>query len=226
MGILSNKISRDEVRPGDHIYSWRTTYTYAHHGIYVDDGQVIEFTHTPTAWTSLSKSSSSTKLPCRICRGRSKSGGVTSSCLDCFLGGGNLYRYEYNVSGAALLFKVRGGTCTLAASDPPEDVLYRANFLLRENGFGVYHVLENNCETFAIYCKTGLVSCKKNWLGSSGQATAFAAAVAVIALPGPGFCAYNVARLINDVGMPWRRKSGNDVIKVPVEELVATRKPA
>lgn len=32
MGILSNKIERDEVKPGDHIYSWRNAYIYAHHG--------------------------------------------------------------------------------------------------------------------------------------------------------------------------------------------------
>ena len=33
MGFLSNKIARDEVKPGDHIYSWRQAYVYAHHGI-------------------------------------------------------------------------------------------------------------------------------------------------------------------------------------------------
>lgn len=32
MGLFSNKISREEVKPGDHIYSWRTAYVYAHHG--------------------------------------------------------------------------------------------------------------------------------------------------------------------------------------------------
>lgn len=32
MGVLSNKIERDELKPGDHIYSWRAAYVYAHHG--------------------------------------------------------------------------------------------------------------------------------------------------------------------------------------------------
>lgn len=32
MGVLSNKIQRDQLRPGDHIYSWRHAYLYAHHG--------------------------------------------------------------------------------------------------------------------------------------------------------------------------------------------------
>lgn len=32
MGVLSNRISREELKPGDHIYSWRHAYIYAHHG--------------------------------------------------------------------------------------------------------------------------------------------------------------------------------------------------
>ncbi len=32
MGVLSNRVSKSQVSPGDHIYSWRSAYTYAHHG--------------------------------------------------------------------------------------------------------------------------------------------------------------------------------------------------
>jgi hypothetical protein len=32
MGVLSNRVSKSQVLPGDHIYSWRSAYTYAHHG--------------------------------------------------------------------------------------------------------------------------------------------------------------------------------------------------
>lgn len=32
MGVLSNKIEREQLKPGDHIYSWRSAYIYAHHG--------------------------------------------------------------------------------------------------------------------------------------------------------------------------------------------------
>lgn len=32
MSVLSNKISKDQLKPGDHIYSWRKAYVYAHHG--------------------------------------------------------------------------------------------------------------------------------------------------------------------------------------------------
>lgn len=32
MGILSNRVAKDDLKVGDHIYSWRSAYTYAHHG--------------------------------------------------------------------------------------------------------------------------------------------------------------------------------------------------
>lgn len=32
MEVLSNKIDREQLKPGDHIYSWRKGYIYAHHG--------------------------------------------------------------------------------------------------------------------------------------------------------------------------------------------------
>jgi hypothetical protein len=32
MGVLSNRVSKSQVSPGDHIYSWRSAYMYAHHG--------------------------------------------------------------------------------------------------------------------------------------------------------------------------------------------------
>ena len=34
MGVFSNKIDREQLNPGDHIYSWRQAYIYAHHGIF------------------------------------------------------------------------------------------------------------------------------------------------------------------------------------------------
>uniref|UniRef100_A0A7N2KXM6 Uncharacterized protein n=1 Tax=Quercus lobata TaxID=97700 RepID=A0A7N2KXM6_QUELO len=32
MGVVSNKIERENLKPGDHIYSWRLAYAYSHHG--------------------------------------------------------------------------------------------------------------------------------------------------------------------------------------------------
>ncbi|KAI4299691.1 hypothetical protein L6164_033125 [Bauhinia variegata] len=242
MGVLSNMIAREELKPGDHIYSWRLAYIYAHHGIYTGDGMVIHFTRgagqetgTGTLLDRLLVSSSPPQNidnPCPKCGEQTRlDGGVMASCLDCFLFGGKLYRFEYGVSSVFFLAKARGGTCTLASSDPPEDVLHRAMFLL-ENGFGVYNSFKNNCEDFAIYCKTSLLLVSSSSVGRSGQAASYvASAETVVSMPllslttcssglamvGYGIVSvgrYYVSRLRSDIGV--RR----DVSKVPVEKLV------
>lgn len=174
-----------------------------------------------------SSSPRSSENPCPRCGDQSKASGVISSCLDCFLSGCELYLFEYGVSTAIFVAKVRGGTCTLAKSDPVDHVLYRAKFLL-QNGFGAYDVFKNNCEDFAIYCKTGLLIFTSVSLGRSGQATSFvAAATAVVSSPlrfmttsFPGLAVvgcgiYCLSRLVSDIGV--RR----DVTKIPVETLVS-----
>lgn len=234
MGVLSNMIERDDLKPGDHIYSWRTAYIYAHHGIYVGDGMVIHFTRaggqetgTGTFLDRILFSSSTTNTPvqCERCGDQSRLYGVISSCIDCFLGGGNLYLFHYKVSPAFFIAKARGGTCTLAASDASDDVLHRATYLLN-SGFGSYNIFGNNCEDFAVYCKTGLIVKTRFSVGRSGQLTSLTAAVNAIAssplrflTTGPAGLAvvasvmYTSGRYVADVGV--RR----DVIKIDVERL-------
>lgn len=237
MGVLSNRIRRDEVKPGDHIYSWRHSYLYAHHGLYVGSGKVIHFTrgegHEIGIGTVLdriifsSSPSNPSGSPCPICGDQSSASGVISSCIECFLSGGELYVFQYGVSPSYFLAKARGGTCTLANSDPAEDVLHRAEYLL-QNGFGVYHIFNNNCEDFTIYCKTGLLIFTTVSVGRSGQAASFlAAATAIVSSPlrfmSTGFTGlalvgcgiYCISRIVSDIGI--RR----DVMKIPVERLVA-----
>ncbi|KAM1061214.1 hypothetical protein FF1_025729 [Malus domestica] len=235
MGVLSNKIRRDLLKPGDHIYSWRRAYLYAHHGIYVGEGKVVHFTRgagqeigTGTVLDRFLVSSSPSHSPDNPCLNCDQStlDGVMSSCIDCFLSGGDLYLFEYGVTPAFFVAKARGGTCTLARSDPPEDVLHRASFLL-QNGFGSYDIFKNNCEDFAIYCKTGLLVFTSISVGRSGQAASFvAAATAVVSSPlrfmttsftglgAVGCGMYCVSRLVSDIGI--RR----DVRKVSVERLI------
>ncbi|XP_039160382.1 uncharacterized protein LOC120289493 [Eucalyptus grandis] len=244
MGVLSNEIKRDQLKPGDHIYSWRHFYLYSHHGIYVGKGKVIHFTrgagHEIGRGTVLDRiiSSSCPSPPvgtqCRICGDQSRLDGVISSCIDCFLSGGNLYLFEYGVSRAFHLASARGGTCTLAKSDPAEDVLHRAFYLL-QNGFGGYNLFKKNCEDFAFYCKTGLLVVTASSGGRSGQAAAFQAAstavgssplrylttrVTGLAVGGlavdslVSYGRYCISRLVSDIGFH------HDVVKVPVERLV------
>ncbi|KAL5786623.1 hypothetical protein ACOSQ2_009015 [Xanthoceras sorbifolium] len=241
MGLLSNGIDREELKPGDHIYSWRQAFIYAHHGIYVGQGKVMHFTQGPAGQDNngvfiISSSSPPQFLddhPCPRCGGgdtsRLNGAAVVLSFIDCFVSGGvDLNLFEYGVSQSYFLAKVRGGTCTLATSDPPEDVLHRANVLL-ENGFGFYDVFKNNCEDFAIYCKTGLlVIPTTSRAGQSGQAASLGAAamgiissVACLATRFRGLVAvssgvyYCLSRLASDIGVR------SDVAKVAVERLVA-----
>lgn len=189
-------------------------------------------TGTPTIVDNLFKSSTSsfdTDIPCPGCGACNQTmiDGVISSCLDCFLSGGELHLFEYDVSKIHFLAQARGGTCTLACSDLTEEVLYRA-FYLRKNGFGAYHYFKNNCENFAVYCKTGLLVTINGNVGGggSGQVASYTAAVNSIAsiplrfvnksfygmvLVSCGMYCYR--RLVSDIGF----RSG--VTKVPVEKI-------
>ncbi|KAK0601469.1 hypothetical protein LWI29_024565 [Acer saccharum] len=241
MGLMSNKIDRQKLKPGDHIYCWRKAFIYAHHGIYVGNRKVIHFTQGPAGQENGSVIISSclpdpkmSDVPCPQCGDHKTSfnNGVILSCIDCFLSGGELKLFEYGVSRAYFLADVRGGTCTLAASDPPGDVLHRANILLK-NGFGDYDMFKNNCEDFAIYCKTGLlVIIPSTRGGQSGQAASFEAAsglivssLALLTYKFKGVAAvssgvyYCYSRLNSDIGVR------SDVAKVPVESLVPPPPP-
>uniref|UniRef100_J3MV04 LRAT domain-containing protein n=1 Tax=Oryza brachyantha TaxID=4533 RepID=J3MV04_ORYBR len=52
MGLLSHRVERSEVKPGDHIYTWRAAFTYSHHGIYVGGSKVVHFTRKKEAGAS------------------------------------------------------------------------------------------------------------------------------------------------------------------------------
>ncbi|OMO68567.1 hypothetical protein COLO4_29573 [Corchorus olitorius] len=203
-------------------------------GIYVGNNTVIHFTRrgeevgTGTVLDLLLVSSgpARSQVQCPTCIPPVEGHGVVSSCLDCFLAGGILYRFEYAVSPALFIAKARGGTCTLAVSDPDDVVVHRANYLL-ENGFGCYNVFKNNCEDFAIYCKTGLLVLDQITIGQSGQAVSIIGGPLAAVLSSPlrlvttniyGMAAtavgvYCASRYAADIGM--RR----DAVKIPVEDL-------
>lgn len=176
----------------------------------------------------LSSGPNRSQITCPTCTQQEDGHGVVSSCLDCFLAGGDLYRFEYSVSLALFLAKVRGGTCTRAPSDPDEIVLQRAMHLLN-NGFGCYNVFGNNCEDFAIYCKTGLLVPDQGVIGQSGQAVTIVGVPlsAVLSLPLRlvttnvyGIAANSVVvycsnRFAADIG------NRRGVIKVNVEDLTS-----
>lgn len=171
----------------------------------------------------------STSTPCPTvpdCGFRQPNSGVVLSCLDCFLRNGSLYCFEYDVSPTVFLTRIRGGTCTTALHDPPETVIHRAMYLL-QNGFGNYDVFRNNCEDFAMYCKTGLLIVDKQGVGRSGQASSVIGAPLAamlssplkLLMPSPVGVAtvtagiYCMSRYATDIGVR------SDVVKVGVEDL-------
>lgn len=204
-------------------------------GIYIGDDMVIHFTRaagqeigTGTFLDKLLFSSSPTPTGtiCERCGDQTKLHGVIRSCIDCFLAGGNLYIFEYAVSPSYFIAKARGGTCTLAVSDSPEDALHRAKSLLDE-GFGIYSLFKNNCEDFAIYCKTGLLVETAYSIGRSGQLASWTAAASTVMSSPLRFLTtsptglvvvagtmYSISRYVADIGI--RR----DVVKIPVERLI------
>ncbi|KAH7538372.1 protein LEAD-SENSITIVE 1 [Ziziphus jujuba] len=150
MGYISNRISKEKLQSGDHIYCYRYLHTYSHHGIYVKENNKDRVIHLNTK-----------PKTCKNCRGEQqaeekKGGGiVVKTCLDCFLDGHGLFLYEYQVSVPNFLVQVPG-TCTTGPADDPRTVVDRAYKMHKTNGFGAYDLLNNNCETFAVYCKTGI----------------------------------------------------------------------
>ncbi|KAH6769209.1 hypothetical protein C2S51_014545 [Perilla frutescens var. frutescens] len=197
MGLLSHKVKRSDLEPGDHIYVYRAGGTYSHHGEYVGNDMVVHLSLDK-------KSSASSSCSCSLslwghgCGFRKDGSAVTMTCLDRFLNNGSLCRYEYGVSKVVFtMVKHRPGTCTMAESDDAEKVIHRAKYLL-ENGFGNYNFLRNNCELFALYCKTGLlISYHRRptpTVGGSGQATAaFLVPTGVVTFGHTGFMATAIA---------------------------------
>ncbi|KAH6777681.1 hypothetical protein C2S52_006724 [Perilla frutescens var. hirtella] len=252
------KVDRSELQAGDHIYVWRLGFIYSHHGIYIGKDKVVHLTQRWNLRTSSHSSSTSfrstyldnpnavvvnreleyggKKTKNRVSQVRKKGQkknqrtGVILSSLDSFIRNGSLYRYEYGVSRGAFIAKLRGGTCTTANSEPPEVVINNAKYLLR-NGFGKYDVIKNNCEDFALYCKTGILLRGQESRGGSGQASsALSVPVAVIhSLALLGFvsspaCLVAAAAVIHafnkystDVGVR------DDAVKVKVEEMAKFR---
>ncbi|PON39023.1 LRAT-like domain containing protein [Trema orientale] len=230
MGLLTNRVEISEIKPGDHIYTYRAVFAYSHHGIFVGGSKVVHFRPERNLNSSEASSADSyDSMSCPTfpdCGFRQPNSGVVLSCLDCFLRNGSIYCFEYGVTPSVFLAKVRGGTCTTAVSDPPETTIHRAMYLL-QNGFGNYDVFQNNCEDFALYCKTGLLIMDKLGVGRSGQASSVIGAplAAILSsplkllMPSPVGVAtvtagmYCMSRYATDIGVR------TDVIKVAVEDL-------
>ncbi|XP_071727542.1 protein LEAD-SENSITIVE 1-like [Rutidosis leptorrhynchoides] len=225
MDLISQKIETSALQEGDHIYTWRRVKTYSHHGIFVEKDIIIHFLSTTNVAGGISSVSSFSKNAlCSMSHyGVEKvaGSGIRMCCIDCFIKKGKLYRFKYEASREFLLAKLRGGTCTTATPDTPGDVIARAIYLF-ENGYDKYHLLKNNCEDFALYCKTGLWSTDADNKGKSSQAVMVRKAddehghkskklVKRLKNVFPKYC---LKRMNNDLG------NRQDVVKIDLTELL------
>jgi hypothetical protein len=117
-------------------------------GIYIGDGKAIHFVGPKAG-------------PTRACKkcgfSRNTGHGVVETCLECFLDGGFLCRYNYNVP--RMILSITSHTmcpnCTTTErSKSRSEIVETAKEKLKE-GFGKYNLLSNNCEHFATFCSTG-----------------------------------------------------------------------
>ncbi|KAM5557873.1 protein LEAD-SENSITIVE 1 [Rosa sericea] len=149
MQRIINKIDKESLERGDHIYCYRKGYLYSHHGIFIGEDRVIHFNRTKEGNTSRRVK------PCQKCGvDKNHLRGVVKSCVDCFLNGRSLRRFRYGVSHRRFATN-NVGTCTTGDPDSPDVTISRANDLFNKKDFGDYDLVQNNCETFAVFCKTG-----------------------------------------------------------------------
>lgn len=52
MGLLSQRVEKTEIKPGDHIYTWRAVYTYSHHGKKSHGGRPLLAPSTCSSWNA------------------------------------------------------------------------------------------------------------------------------------------------------------------------------
>ena len=139
ISFYSHAIERYQLKPGDHIYAYRAYGLYQHHGIYIGKPgrDVIHFSGTQS--TGKSK----------------KTARVRVSTLGEFLAGYELRLVIYGEKRGKKLFK-RDGTSHKMVSRPASEVINTAEDLaLHPKKWKEYNLVINNCEKFAMYCKTG-----------------------------------------------------------------------
>uniref|UniRef100_A0A6N2MVS9 LRAT domain-containing protein n=1 Tax=Salix viminalis TaxID=40686 RepID=A0A6N2MVS9_SALVM len=223
MGLLSNRISKESLKPGDHIYSWRTAYIYAHHGIYIGDDKAWPRSRNRDCAGYPLVELSASPLHCPLSQLHyaarwSWGHRLMPQLLPC---------WWHLVSGLSMLSallsflqKCEAEPCTLAVSDSNDNC-----GLIEQNTFLKMDL--NNCEDFAIYCKTALLIVDQGTMGQSGQAASIIGGPLAAVLSTPmrlvttniyGMAAtavgvYCASRYAADIGM--RR----DVVKVSAEDL-------
>ncbi len=122
------------VARGDHIFCFRTL-KYTHHGIDCGDGTAIHFTGEPIAKSDAE---------------------IRKISLGEFADGAEIFVVKYEPQ--EYVVRKRDGMVSTKVPLAPEQVVAHAYSRLGESGYSVF---KNNCEHFAVWCKTGIPDCKQ-----------------------------------------------------------------
>ena len=137
----NHKIDPVRLEPGDHIYAYRFLGFYHHHGIYI--GTNAQGIHIVIHFTGDRGMNSFDSI---------SSAKIRRSPLDEFLNGKKLRLVSYNDDSIL----TRTGTTQEGKCLPAAEVVRTAEYYAENpKEWKKYNLLENNCEKFAIYCKTG-----------------------------------------------------------------------
>ena len=142
---ISHDISKEDLKPGDHIYCYRAGFTYSHHGIYIGeaDCEVIHFSGEDDSLASKHGSDDIKKGAC-----------IRKCTLEEFTKGRTIRLVAYGVPWYSVKKRI---SIKWEQSQSPAVVIKTAKkYLENPEKWGEYDLIENNCETFAAYCKTGI----------------------------------------------------------------------
>ena len=138
VGYFSHAVSREDLEPGDHIYCYRVLGAYSHHGIYTGKPKREVIHMSGPVGGRKSKSSIM----------------IRAVTLVEFIDGRQLRIVAYNASELTKIFK-RSASCSRAPSVPAYKAIEQAEYYLKYPLlFGEYNALTNNCDLFAVFCKT------------------------------------------------------------------------
>ena len=185
VGYIFHSCSVDDLKPGDHIYCHR--FLYSHHGIYIGERgcEVIHFSadekgslekkkgridrKTMEEITQLTReleqlpedSERAKEIRQRldeIHNNHERLVCIKSTTLDKFCNGDSVRLVSYNSNGIKKVLKfVRSSCHTVKAMPPSETIKLAKHFLHHPDEWDNYHLQSNNCETFACFCKTGML---------------------------------------------------------------------
>lgn len=167
-GLIFHDVSKCDLKPGDHIYCYRNVGIYNHHGIYIgeEDCKVIHLSGSMKVWILFYYSKQQYFF---FFQKKFDSPSIRSCTLEEFLEGAQLRLVAYDASFLEARFK-RGEAVHTMKCDPASVVIGRAKYYLdNPEEWADYNLVLNNCETFAVYCKTNVRISKQTFRGIVGD---------------------------------------------------------